>query len=274
MTMKKKPKSLILFGNGINCEYETAHAHKLTGFDAELLHINALMEDPRVIHKYSFLNLPGGFLDGDDLGAAKAQAIRWKYQKIGSSGKRFIDEAIKFVNEGKIILGICNGFQLLVKTGLLPGFDGDYGTQTVTLTFNDSGKFEDRWVLLKANPDSKCIFTRGMETIYLPVRHGEGKFVFAASGDPARAEKKGHIALQYVDEKGEVTSRYPDNPNGSEKAIAGICDSTGRIFGLMPHPEAYVTFTQHPRWTREKLSEEGDGLGVFKNAFQYVVENQ
>ncbi|HEY3275432.1 MAG TPA: phosphoribosylformylglycinamidine synthase subunit PurQ [Syntrophorhabdaceae bacterium] len=274
MMMKKKPKSLILFGNGINCEYETAHAHKLTGFDAELLHINALMEDPRVIHKYSFLNLPGGFLDGDDLGAAKAQAVRWKYQKIGSSGKRFIDEAIKFVNEGKIILGICNGFQLLVKTGLLPGFDGDYGPQTVTLTFNDSGKFEDRWVLLKANPDSKCIFTRGMETIYLPVRHGEGKFIFAASGDSVRAEKKGHIALQYVDEKGEVTSRYPDNPNGSEKAVAGICDSTGRIFGLMPHPEAYVTFTQHPRWTREKLSEEGDGLGIFKNAFHYVMENQ
>jgi phosphoribosylformylglycinamidine synthase subunit PurQ / glutaminase len=275
MTMtKKKPKSLILFGNGINCEYETAYAHKLVGFDADQLHINALMENPQVIHKYSFLNLPGGFLDGDDLGAAKAQAVRWKYQKIGPSGERFIDEAVKFVGEGNIILGICNGFQLLVKTGLLPGFDGKYGTQSVTLTFNDLGKFEDRWVHLKINTHSRCVFTKGMDTVYLPVRHGEGKFVTAGPEELARAEKKGHIVLQYADEKGHITSTYPDNPNGSEKAIAGICDATGRIFGLMPHPEAYVTCTQHPRWTREKLSAEGEGLKIFKNAFDYIVENQ
>jgi phosphoribosylformylglycinamidine synthase subunit PurQ / glutaminase len=274
MMTKKKPKSLILFGNGINCEYETAYAHRLTGFDARLIHINALMEDPQVIHKYSFINLPGGFLDGDDLGAAKAQAIRWKYQKIGVSGERFIDEAVKFVGDGKIILGICNGFQLLVKTGLLPGFGGKYGSQPVTLTFNDSGKFEDRWVHLKVNHLTRCIFTKDMDRIYLPVRHGEGKFVTATPGDLTTVEEDGHIALQYTDEKGDITGTYPDNPNGSAKAVAGICDATGRIFGLMPHPEAYVTCTQHPRWTRENLSEEGDGLKIFRNAFKYIVENQ
>ncbi len=275
MTMiKKKPKSLILFGNGINCEYETSHAHKLVGFDAKLLHINALMENPRIIHEYSFLNLPGGFLDGDDLGAAKAQAVKWKYQKIGASGERFIDEAVRFVNDGRLILGICNGFQLLVKTGLLPGFDGRYGTQSVTLTFNDSGKFEDRWVHLRINNLSRCIFTKGMDTVYLPVRHGEGKFVTTSPEDLARIEKEGHLALQYADEGGEITYAYPDNPNGSAKAVAVICDATGRIFGLMPHPEAYVTSTQHPRWTREHLDKEGDGLKIFRNAYNYIVENQ
>lgn len=274
MMKTKSPRSLVLFGNGINCEYETSHAHKLAGFHAELLHINALMENPGVIHNYSFINLPGGFLDGDDLGAAKAQAVRWKYQKIGDKGKRFIDEALKFVADGKIMLGICNGFQLLVKTGLLPGLDGEYGSQSVTLTFNDSGKFEDRWVNLKVDALSRCIFTKDMDKLYLPVRHGEGKFVFDTPDNLAKARENGHIALRYADEKGEITQAYPDNPNGSVEAIAGICDVTGRIFGLMPHPEAYVTYTQHPRWTREKLGEEGDGLKVFRNAYQYTMENQ
>jgi len=274
MRKMKKPRSLILFGNGINCEYETAHAHRLVGFDAELLHINALMENPGAIHRYSFINLPGGFLDGDDLGAAKAQAVRWKYQEIGDSGKRFIDEAIKFIADGKIILGICNGFQLLAKTGLLPGLEGKYGSQPVTLTFNDSGKFEDRWVELKANSRSRCIFTKGIDTIYLPVRHGEGKFMTDTPDSLTLLERNGHVALQYADESGNITMAYPDNPNGSVAAIAGICDDTGRVFGLMPHPEAYVTCTQHPRWTRERLDPEGDGLKVFRNAFSYTVENQ
>lgn len=274
MMKKKKPRSLVLFGNGINCEYETAHAHRLVGFDVDLLHINALMENPSNIHNYSFINLPGGFLDGDDLGAAKAQAVKWKYQKIDDGDKRFIDEMVKFVEEGKIILGICNGFQLLVKTGLLPGCGGDYGSQSVTLTFNDSGKFEDRWVYIKVNPLSPCIFTKGMGAIYLPVRHGEGKFLVDRPDTLKILKQKGHIAMQYADENGATTQSYPDNPNGSTEAVAGICDETGRIFGLMPHPEAYVSYTQHPRWTREELREEGDGLGIFRNAFNYIWENQ
>ncbi|MDR2017887.1 MAG: phosphoribosylformylglycinamidine synthase subunit PurQ [Syntrophobacterales bacterium] len=270
----QKPKSLVLFGNGINCEYETAYTHRLVGFKPDFLHINDLMGNPRIIHSYSFINLPGGFLDGDDLGAAKAQAVRWKYQVIGDTGKRFIDEVVKFVGDGKIVLGICNGFQLLIKTGLLPGFSSTDETQPATLTFNDSGKFEDRWVNLKVNPLSNCIFTRNMETVYLPVRHGEGKFVTDSADNLAKAQKGGHVALQYIDESGCITMAYPHNPNGSVEAIAGICDTTGRIFGLMPHPEAYVTYTQHPRWTREKLEKEGDGLKVFRNAFNYTMENR
>ncbi len=271
---KRKPKSLVLFGNGINCEYETAHAHRTVGFDVELLHINSLLEDIKKIHNYAFLNLPGGFLDGDDLGSAKAQAVRWKYQKIDGSKRRFVDELVEFVSAGKIILGICNGFQLLVKTGLLPGLKGEYHKQTVTLTFNDSGKFEDRWVYLKFNKFSRCIFTKDIDTIYLPVRHGEGKLVADSSNTFKEIKESGHIVMQYSDEKGFVTDEYPYNPNGSIQSIAGLCDVTGRIFGLMPHPEAFVHYTQHPRWTREKLKEEGDGLKIFRNAYKYVVENQ
>jgi len=269
----KHPKSLILVGNGINCEYETAHAHKLVGFSPDFLHINTLMANPGKIHDYTFITLPGGFLDGDDLGAAKAQAVRWKYQRIGESGKRFLDELIDFVTQGKIILGICNGFQLLVKTGLLPGIDNAYGTQSITLTYNDLGRFEDRWVWLKGNQFSRCIFTKDIDTIYLPVRHGEGKLVAETPEIADRLEADGHVVMQYADESGNLASSYPSNPNGSIAAIAGICDSSGRILGLMPHPEAFVHRTQHPRWMREKVAEKGEGLLIFKNAFDYVTEN-
>ena len=269
---KRKPKSLILVGNGINCEYETAHAHKLVGFDPDLIHINTLMESPGKIHDYTFITLPGGFLDGDDLGSAKAQAVRWKYQKISTSKKTFIDALIAFVGEGKIILGICNGFQLLVKTGLLPGLGGNYSAQTVTLTFNDAGRFEDRWVYLKSNTFSHCIFIKDIHTIYLPVRHGEGKLVVDTKKTLKEIKRDGHIVMQYADEHGNIVVQYPYNPNGSTESVAGLCDSTGRIFGLMPHPEAFVHRIQHPRWTREDLPEEGDGLAIFKNAFKYVTE--
>ena len=270
---KRKPRSLILVGNGINCEYETAHAHKLVGFEPDFIYINAIMENPAKIHDYTFITLPGGFLDGDDLGSAKAQAVRWKYQEISASGKTFIDELIDFVRKGKIILGICNGFQLLVKTGLLPGLGGNYSAQTVTLTFNDAGRFEDRWVYLKSNQFSHCIFVKDINTIYLPVRHGEGKLVVDSEITLDTIKRDGHLVMQYADEHGNLTSQYPYNPNGSIESIAGLCDGTGRIFGLMPHPEAFVHRIQHPRWTREVLSEEGDGLTIFKNAFQYVTEN-
>jgi len=270
----KKPKSLVLFGNGINCEYETAYANKLAGFDTDLMHIDEMMENPKNIRNYVFLNFPGGFLDGDDLGSAKAQSVKWKYQKMKGSVERFIDELVRFTNNGGIIIGICNGFQLLVKTGLLPGIDGQYGKQTVTLTSNDSGKFEDRWVTLKINQLSHCIFTKDMDKIYLPVRHGEGKCVVDTPENETVLTKKGHVVMQYTDEKGIITDEYPYNPNGSTGAIAALCDATGRIFGLMPHPEAFIHYTQHPRWTRENLNVDGDGLGIFKNAFNYIIENK
>ena len=187
---------------------------------------------------------------------------------------RFVDELFRFVSDGKLIIGICNGFQLLAKTGLLPGIKGDYGRQRISLTFNDSGKFEDRWVFLKVNPFSSCIFTRDIDRIYLPVRHGEGKLVVEGeNNDGADLGEGGHLVMQYCDERGKVTDLYPQNPNGSALSIAGLCDPSGRIFGLMPHPEAFVHFTQHPRWTREKLPVEGDGLKIFRNAYDYILDN-
>ena len=270
---KKKIKSLVFFGNGINCENETAYANKLAGFEADIVHVDEMLKNPKNIHKYTFINFPGGFLDGDDLGSAKAQAVRWKYQTIEGSGGRFLDELIKFISQGKIIIGICNGFQLLVKTGLLPGIGGECERQTTTLTANDSGKFEDRWVNLRVSKNSHCIFTKDMDRIYLPIRHGEGKCIVDTEENRARMIERGHITMQYTDETGAVTEAYPDNPNGSIDGVAGLCDETGRIFGLMPHPEAFVHYTQHPRWTREALEIEGDGLKLFKNAYKYILEN-
>ncbi len=268
---KRKPRSIVLSGNGLNCERETAHANRIVGFDVEIVHMNALMEGKRSIHDFDFLNLPGGFLDGDDLGAGKAQAVKWRYQSMKDSSRRFIDDLARFVADGKLIIGICNGFQLLTKTGLLPGVEGDFQRQAVSLTFNDSGRFEDRWVYVKTNPLSSCIFTKDIDRIYLPVRHGEGKLV---PGDGFAADTlmtNGHVVMQYCDERGAVTEEFPYNPNGSVMSIAGLCDTSGRIFGLMPHPEAFVHFTQHPRWTRETLPQEGDGLRIFKNAFDYLA---
>lgn len=271
---QRKIESLVLFGNGINCENETAYANRLAGFSVDLLHIDELMESPTIIHNYSFINFPGGFLDGDDLGSAKAQAVRWKHQLMKNSQQRFMDELVKFIRDGKIIIGICNGFQLLVKTGLLPALDGEYGSQTATLTYNDSGKFEDRWVYLKVNKLSHCIFTQDMDKIYLPVRHGEGKCVLDTEETRAGMLQKGYVTMQYSDENGNPTDTYPGNPNGSRDSIAAICDETGRILGIMPHPEAFVHYTQHPRWTRESLGVDGDGLKIFKNAYKYILENQ
>ncbi|OPY03111.1 MAG: Phosphoribosylformylglycinamidine synthase 1 [Syntrophorhabdus sp. PtaB.Bin047] len=270
---RKRPKSLVVFGNGINCENETAHANRLAGFEPELVHIDEFVERPGLIHGYSFINFPGGFLDGDDLGSAKAQAVKWKYQKMADTGRRFLDELMKFVEDGKVIMGICNGFQLLVKTGLLPALGKTYGRQSATLTANDLGRFEDRWVHLKANRFSHCIFTSDMDKIYLPVRHGEGKCIVDSTGSLSAMKKGGNIVLQYADAAGEVSMSYPDNPNGSMEAIAAICDDTGRVFGLMPHPEAFVHRTQHPRWTREEVPNEGDGLKIFRNACKYISES-
>lgn len=270
---RKRPKSLVFFGNGINCENETAYANTLAGFDPELIHIDQFAEDPRKIHGYTFVNFPGGFLDGDDLGSAKAQSVKWRYQKMAGTGRRLLDELVKFVDDGKIIIGICNGFQLLIKTGLLPALRKKYGAQTATLTANDSGRFEDRWTYLKANPFSHCIFTYDMDKIYLPVRHGEGKCVVDSTDSLSSMRAGGNIVLQYADSTGAVTEAYPENPNGSVDSIAALCDDTGRVFGLMPHPEAFVRRIQHPRWTREELEEEGDGLKIFKNACKYISES-
>jgi len=233
-----------------------------------------LIYGERRLDDYHLLCLPGGFLDGDHLGAAQAGAHRFRHARVKETGERLMDQVLRLIARGGLCIGICNGFQLLVKLGLLPGFDGHYEERLTSLTYNDSGRFEDRWVTLKVNPASPCVFTRGLKHLFLPVRHGEGKLVTKDEEVLQRLKAQGQIVVQYADpETYEPTMTYPHNPNGSTEAIAGLCDETGRIFGLMPHPEAFNHFTNHPRWTREQVSEEELGLTLFKNAVQYIREN-
>ena len=258
------PKVLVLTGYGINCDIETQHAFKLAGARAERVHINDLINGKERLSDYHILSFPGGFSFGDDIASGKVLANMVKYN-IGEQIQEFIDSE-------KLIIGICNGFQAMVKMGLLPGFNDDYATQEVTLTYNDSGRFEDRWVHLKANKISKCVFTKGIENIYLPVRHGEGKFVAKNPQVLEKLKRGNHIVFQYVDTEGK-SAGYPHNPNGSVNNIAAICDKTGRVFGMMPHPEAFQHRTNHPRWTREELPEEGAGISIFRNVVGYAMKN-
>jgi len=270
--MPQRIKAIVITGNGTNCEMEMAHACRLGGFDeVEIVHISELLCGGKRLDDYHFLNLPGGFLDGDDLGSAKAGANRILHAAVAGGQEKLFAQFTRFIAAGKLILGVCNGFQLLVKLGMLPGFDGQYNRQTVTLTYNDSGRFEDRWVHLRVDPASPCIFTRGIAGIYLPVRHGEGKFVAQDEEILGRLHRERLIALEYSDENcRNATLGYPANPNGAVDGIAGICNQTGRIFGMMPHPEAFLHRTNHPRWTREELPEEGMGLALFRNAAAFL----
>ncbi len=272
----KQTRAIVITGNGTNCEMEAAHACHLGGFDETVIaHIAEILSGEIRLDDFHFLNMTGGFLDGDDLGSAKAQANRLKNAAVAGSDEKLVDQFTRFIADGKLILGVCNGFQLMVKMGMLPGFDGEYLHQTVTLTHNDCGRFQDRWTYLQVDSDSPSIYTRGIDKgIYLPVRHGEGKFLCDSAATLARIEA-GHLAvLRYsVADYAEATMEFPANPNGSTGAIAALCDPTGRLMGLMPHPEAFVHYTQHPRWTRENLPEEGDGLILYKNADEYARKN-
>ena len=257
-----KPGVLVLTGYGINCDYETHHAFNLVGADARRVHINDIIDKIENLDDYQIIAFLGGFSFGDDISSAKVLANKIKFN--------IFDDLKRFIDDGKVIIVICNGFQAMVKLGILPAFERMYNKQTTTLTFNDSGRFEDRWVYMKANPKSRCIFTKDIDMLYLPVRHGEGKFV-ANSEFLQKLNKNNQVALRYVDDKGNLAG-YPWNPNGSLENIAGICNETGRIFGLMPHPEAYLYKTNHPRWTREKIAEEGMGVKVFRNAIDFIKQ--
>ena len=273
--MSQKTRAIVISGNGTNCEMEMAYGCRLGGFDqVDIVHISELIYGERRLNDYHFLNLAGGFLDGDDLGAAKANANRIKHAVIKDTEERLFDHFLHFIEKGGLILGVCNGFQLMVKLGLLPGFDRDYTIQWVTLTFNDSGKFEDRWVYLKIDQNSPCVFTRRIKKIYLPVRHGEGKFMVKDEGVLRKLHDQSQVVMHYTrDGSEEWTSEYPFNPNGSIDGIAGICDESGRLLGMMPHPEGYLHYTNHPRWTREHLPEKGMGVSIFRNAADYVKRN-
>lgn len=266
--------ALILTGFGLNCDNETAHVFELAGATAHRVHINTVISGQVKLGDFHILALGGGFSWGDDHGGGVIQAIKMK--------KHFGRDLLSFVEEGKLIIGICNGFQALVNLGLLPGLEADYTERSVSVTFNDCGNFRDQWVHLAANPDSPCVFTKGITTADYPVRHGEGK-VIADQAVVDRLLANNQVVFQYADKNGTpANGAFPINPNGSMADIAGICDASGRIFGLMPHPEAYNHFTNHPDWTREhqKLKRRGKpvdmdstvGIQLFKNGVAYIKE--
>jgi phosphoribosylformylglycinamidine synthase I len=256
-------KAIVLRAAGINCDMETEYALELAGAKAERVHINRIIEDKSALDEYQIIVIPGGFSYGDDVAAGKILANQIAHH---------LNEPIrKFIDDGKLVLGICNGFQVLVKAGILPGMDSNNGKGVVTITYNDSGKFEDRWVYL-APQTEKCIFIERGREIYLPVAHGEGKVVTKDKATLEKLRNRGHIAFKYVDKNGKE-GNYPVNPNGSVDSIAGLTDATGRVLGLMPHPERHVRPTQHPHWSRLKNKQDGDGMTIFTNAVRFVQEN-
>ena len=260
------PNVLILRAPGTNCDIETAYAFELAGAKAERLHINRLLEQPQLVGRFQILCVPGGFSYGDDVAAGRI---------LGNQIRHHLTQRLgEFKAAGRLILGICNGFQVLVRAGLLTQDDRAEGP-AATLTWNDSGKFEDRWVELEA-AGRKCVFLEGIEGMYLPVAHAEGKFVTRDAGVLARLETAGQLVLRYRPRNGSPRSgaaptAYPDNPNGSWGDVAGMCDTTGRVLGLMPHPERHMDPAQHPRWTREAMRREGDGTAIFANAVRYFA---
>ncbi len=261
-------KALVLTGYGLNCDDETSYAFELAGATACRVHINSLIDGSVSLDEFQIMAFIGGFSWGDDHGAGVIQAVRMK-TNIG-------DKLLEFIEKGKLVIGICNGFQTLVNLGLLPGIDSDYKTRSVALTYNDCGKFRNDWVNLAINADSPCIFTKGLDQAELPIRHGEGKF-YAQDAVLNHLIANNQVALRYAMADGSpANGRFPFNPNGSLNDIAGICDQTGRVFGLMPHPEAFNHFTNHPNWTRLKRegkiinSEQTPGIRMFKNAVEYL----
>ena len=274
--MSDNVRVAVLFGFGINCDRETAAVFDMVGGTSERLHVNHLVQGNRSLEEFDILAVPGGFSFGDHLGSGRLLGNRLRFA--------LRDQLQKFVNSGKPIIGICNGFQALVKTGLLPGpenasLEPDL-IQRASLTLNNTGRYEDRWVTLEFDSESPCIWTKGIQRIECPVRHGEGRFVMPTDAELDRLSTNHQLTVRYVDpltESGSGLSDdllpFPLSPNGSMRNIAGICDPTGLVFGLMPHPEAFYTMWLHPEHTSMNLEDdewEGSGLQIFRNAVEYV----
>ena len=261
----EKVKAIVLRAAGINCDVETEFALQNAGAETERIHINRLTENAAILGDYQILIFPGGFSYGDDVAAGKILANQIVHH---------LAPAIRqFINDGKLVLGICNGFQVLVKTGILPGIEnGEISTKNplVSITDNDSGRFEDRWVYLQPGTE-RCVFINADQRIYLPIAHGEGKVVTKDTQTLERLKSEGHVAFRYVDADGNQ-GPFPVNPNGATDSIAALTDSTGRVLGLMPHPERFIHRSQHPHWTRLQNGS-ADGMTIFNNAVRYVREN-
>jgi len=257
------PKVLVLRAPGSNCDNELHYAFELAGGVAEKVHVNRLRENPALLKQFQILGIPGGFTYGDDVAAGKILAHQLAH---------YLSEAIRqFRDEEKLILGVCNGFQILLKAGILIPPDDEDGP-LATLTHNPTG-FNDRWVRLKASPGN-CVFLKEINQMLAPIAHGEGRFVCRKEWILKGLEQAGQVVLHYADEVGNTPSEllpHPLNPNASQGNVAGICDATGRVLGLMPHPERHVLPTQHPKWTRVGLAKEGDGLKLFRNAVAYFA---
>lgn len=269
----KKVKALVITGYGINCEEELAAAYKSAGAESKIVHLNDIFLEKESIHEYDILNFPGGFSFGDDLGSGKVLANKMKYKKM-ESGKTLLEEIKVFLMQGKFILGICNGFQFLVKMGLLPNTEGNF-EQEVTLTRNNSAKYEDRWIYLKKNPKCLSPFLKDIDLMPCPVRHGEGKLIIKNDCIKMNIVNTNLNAFSYCDSEGIVTSEYPLNPNGAELDCAALTNPTGQVLGMMPHPEAFLSLYNHPNWGQMKrqnpsISEDGDGLKIFRNIVEYI----
>ena len=265
------PRVLVLRAPGTNCDLETADAFERAGAHAERIHVNRLLENPALPDRYQILCLPGGFSYGDDIAAGRILAVRLR-QQLGAM-------ISAFTGGDRLVLGICNGMQVLMRMGLLTGdldrnADDDRPRTAATLTWNHSGRFVDRWVHLKTDPKTDCVFLRDVSSMYLPIAHAEGRFVMADPSVRDRLSSDGRLAMRYVasEDAGIEDDRLPPpaNPNGADSNVAGVCDASGKIFGLMPHPERHIDATHHPRWTRrEEQPSEGDGMKIFRNAVQF-----
>lgn len=264
LSLMTKPRVLILRAPGTNCDLETAHAFEMAGAETVRMHVNRLIERPQSAENFQILCFPGGFSYGDDIAAGRILA-----SQLDSHLSETID---RFREEDRLVLGICNGFQIMMRLGIF--FESTQKQHPATLYWNAHGRFEDRWVHLKVEaPHSP--FLQGIDTLYLPMAHAEGRMIFRDEKAKDQMKEDGQLAFRYCREDGSTDSKplpFPINPNGAEENVAGICDPSGRILGLMPHPERHLFATHHPFWTRRETQPEfGEGFAIFKNAVSYFA---